>query len=84
MIADFDGDGLADVLGASGSDLVLFRGDDGGRFEEAGRRAWTTPVPLEYPMVLTCGDVDADGDLDVFLGQYKLPYRRRSDARAPL
>ena len=84
VIADFDGDGLADVLGASGSDLVLFRGADGGRFEEVGRRAWTSLVPLEYPMVLTCGDVDADGDLDVFLGQYKLPYRRRSDARAPL
>jgi ASPIC and UnbV/FG-GAP-like repeat len=25
-------------------------------------------------MVLTCGDLDQDGDLDVFLGQYKQPY----------
>jgi len=24
-------------------------------------------------MVLTCGDIDGDGDLDLFLGQYKVP-----------
>ncbi len=24
-------------------------------------------------MVLTCGDVDEDGDLDVFLAQYRVP-----------
>src|SRR5437867_6237436 len=26
-------------------------------------------------MVLSCGDIDHDGDLDVFLGQYKVPYQ---------
>jgi len=26
--------------------------------------------------VLTCGDIDHDGDLDVWLGQYKVPYVR--------
>ena len=24
-------------------------------------------------MAMTCGDVDGDGDLDVFLGQYRVP-----------
>ena len=23
---------------------------------------------------ITCGDIDNDGDLDVFVGQYKMPY----------
>jgi hypothetical protein len=30
--------------------------------------------PLRGPSTLTAGDVDGDGDLDVWLGQYKRPY----------
>src|SRR5205814_10005788 len=30
--------------------------------------------PLRDATVMTCGDIDGDGDLDVFIGQYKEPY----------
>lgn len=35
---------------------------------------WQSPRDLKYPMVLSCGDADRDGDLDIFIGQYKGPY----------
>ena len=73
IIADVDGDGRADFLCARSEGLLLFHGSARGTFEEAGRLVWPARPPLKGAMVLTCGDVDQDGDLDVFLGQYKLP-----------
>ncbi len=74
VIADFDGDGLADFLCATADGLFLFKGSPKGTFEEPGRLVWKANPPLKYGQVLTCGDIDHDGDLDVFLGQYKIPY----------
>jgi hypothetical protein len=73
VIADFDGDGFADLLCASPKGLFLFKGSTRGTFEEPGRLVWAAFPPLRGPMVLTCGDIDHDGDLDVFMGQYKTP-----------
>jgi enediyne biosynthesis protein E4 len=73
ITADFDGDGAADFLCANSSGLFLFKGTRQGRFDEPGRLVWRASPPLKNTMVLTCGDIDQDGDLDVFLGQYRVP-----------
>ena len=74
LIADFDGDGAADYLCEKYEGLFLFKGSPQGTFDQPGQLAWPAPPELKSPFVLTCGDIDDDGDLDVFLGQYKVPY----------
>src|SRR2546429_2693175 len=75
-VADFDGDGVADFLCATFDGLVLFKGSSKGTFDEPGRPVWSVNPHLKYAQALTCGDIDGDGDLDVFIGQYKAPYSR--------
>ena len=73
VVADFDGDGQADLLCATPAGLFLFKGSPQGAFDEPPRHVWAPHPGLKDAMVLTCGDVDEDGDLDVFLGQYRVP-----------
>ena len=75
VVADLNTDGTADFLAETLQGLVLFGGSQGGAFGTAGRLVWPKTPDLKYSMVITCGDIDGDGDLDVFLGQYKVPYR---------
>ncbi len=74
ILADFTGDGAINLLGASNGELILFSRSDDGRFSEATSTTFTFPERLLDPMVITAGDIDADGDLDVWLGQYKMAY----------
>jgi enediyne biosynthesis protein E4 len=74
LIADFDGDGLADFLCATLQGLVLFRGSPQGTFDEPGQLVYAGGADWRYPMVMTCGDVNGSGALDLFVGQYKVPY----------
>lgn len=76
IIGDFDGDGAADFLCAKFEGLLLFKGSPTGTFDEPARAAWAATPRLRYGQALTCGDIDRDGDLDVWLGQYKVPYDR--------
>jgi hypothetical protein len=76
VIADFDRDGALDFLCAGFEGLSLFRGSAQGTFDQPGEPAWRIEPHLKYAQVLTCGDVDGDGDLDVWLGQYKGPYTK--------
>ena len=74
ILGDFNGNGTTDFLSAKFEGLVLFAGTTDGRFPEPGRLAWTAEPRLRYAQSVTSGDVDGDGDLDIFVGQYKLPY----------
>lgn len=76
LLADFDRDGRPDLLCVTRAGLVLLPGTAGGRFDAPPRPVWTAPQRLEYAQALTAGDVDGDGRLDVYLGQYTLPYER--------
>jgi len=76
LIADFDGDGFADFLCAKFEGLYLFKGSPHRTFDEPGRLVWAANPHLKYGQVLTCCDIDGDGDLDVWIGQYKVPYDR--------
>jgi hypothetical protein len=73
VVADFDGDGYADLLCANAGGLFLFSGNAKGTFDEPARHVWTADPALKGAMVLTCGDIDQNGSLDVFLGQYRVP-----------
>lgn len=72
-VGDFTGDGYVDLLFAGPDTLEVFPGNAQGVFS-APRASWKSPEPLLNPFVMAAGDIDADGDLDVWLAQYKLPY----------
>ncbi len=73
LLADLDSDGFVDLLCAIPQGLVLYRGSERGTFDQPGVMVWASALPLVNPMALTCGDIDRDGDLDLFLGQYRVP-----------
>ncbi|MBI3418334.1 MAG: CRTAC1 family protein [Verrucomicrobia bacterium] len=74
IFADINGDGWEDLLIADHEGLLLIRGEGAGRFAENPTRIWRAPARLEEPQVLSVGDVDRDGRLDIFFGQYRVPY----------
>lgn len=73
MFADFNGDGETDLLAAVPKGLAIYLGPTSGTFEQSAQVAWAASLVLINPMALTAGDIDQDGDLDVFLGQYRVP-----------
>ncbi len=65
--ADLDGDGVVEWAIADTSGLRI-QGRNGGRV------AWTAPARLRHPQSICAGDFDGDGDLDLWLTQYRLPF----------
>ncbi len=74
VAGDFNGDGYIDVFCASAGLPRLYIADKDGAFPEPGKEVDMLGEPLVYPSVVTAGDVDGDGDLDIWLAQYKPAY----------
>lgn len=72
VIADFTGDGQADFV-CVGKDRrpAICAGKPDGRFHPPRRCA---DVLVNFPKSMTAGDIDNDGDLDLWIGQYKFLY----------
>jgi hypothetical protein len=78
VVADFNRDGKLDFLtvakqGALTNRLVLYAGNGSVPFGAEPLLAWDSGL-IVAPSVMTAGDIDQDGDLDVWIGQYKPPY----------
>jgi hypothetical protein len=69
-----DGDGIADFLYVESDSVFLLKGSPGGFFKTPPRELISKQEDFFGAHAVTCGDIDNDGDLDVFVGQYKLPY----------
>ena len=74
LFEDIDGDGLSEFLVVDKNGLSSYKRSDRSGYYEAAQRIWTCPVGIKYGQVLSSGDIDQDGDMDLWLGQYKLPY----------
>jgi tetratricopeptide (TPR) repeat protein len=64
-VGDFDGDGLPDIAVALDDQMLLFRNQSHGHFENVTQTAGLKP--LNHPQGMTFVDYDHDGDLDLFL-----------------
>ncbi|HEV8544551.1 MAG TPA: CRTAC1 family protein [Verrucomicrobiae bacterium] len=74
LFADMDGDGVVDFLYVESDGVFLLKGSPGGHFETPPRALTGRKEDFFGARAITCGDIDSDGDLDVFVGQYKGPY----------
>jgi hypothetical protein len=81
VLGDFSGDGAVDLLLTNDVPeekdlrLLLYRGDAKGGFPFEAMDPLTTPLAeVQGACAFAVGDVDGDGDLDVWMGQYKQPY----------
>jgi hypothetical protein len=75
VFADLNGDGVTDFLCHKQEGLVVIPGAPNGLFDQYEIMLRAADSQTKYPMVLSVGDIDRDGDLDVFLGQYRVPYQ---------
>lgn len=73
ILSDFNGDGVADFItvGKDGAPY-FYAGEAGGKFP--GEAIRCANVSFDLPSAITAGDADGDGDLDLWMTQYKLSF----------
>ena len=78
ILADFDGDGEADFISTGLNDglLRIWKANTGGKFTTESRILLQDK--LDNPNTMSAADFDLDGDLDLFVGQWKQPYLKGS------
>lgn len=74
LFADFDCDGAADFLFVNSKGIFLLKGGSGGKFDLPPKSVCAELADLKGEPSITCGDVDHDSDLDLFVGQYRGPF----------
>jgi len=76
ILADLNNDGFTDFLcGVKQGFPRIYFGGRSGKFTEPPRIMKFAASPLTLPIAITAGDIDRDGDLDVFIGQNKIGYQ---------
>ena len=73
ILSDFNGDGNADFItvGKDGAPY-FYAGNEQGKFPSAPMVC--ADVNFDLPTAITTGDADGDGDLDLWMTQYKLSF----------
>lgn len=75
ILSDFTGDGNPDYIAIDATGYPsLYEGNSRGVFPENGQRI--ADVSFKLPKTMTSGDIDGDGDLDLFIANYKYAYRQ--------
>lgn len=70
VAGDLDGDGWTDLFVPCWGRNLLFRNRGDGTFEDVTERAGVAGLDEEWSTAAALGDVDGDGDLDLYVANY--------------